>query len=520
MEQVTEEFERLLSCEALPHRHVAVIGGGISGLVAAHVLALLGQTVTVFEASGRVGGRILTHRYAGQVAELGAMRIPETHQYTLFYCRLLSLAMEPFVNSDRNAFYRLRGQVIPMREPGRLAEIYDLTEADRDLVARAPAGVLLKFINAMLDGLTEQDKAHVVSGDMTHASAAVRTLEATSVRDYLLTHAASLESNREGVELIGNTIYLKEVWQASCVALLREFLNHRDRPSQVVTGMESLTQGLARRLGEDFPDRVTILERTPVAGIRVDPARPEPITLTFDAEAERLPTSFTHALCTLPFPAMRHLVLDGFSPEKCTAIDQFRYAASTKVLLNFRRRFWEALEQPICGGASVTDQIAGQIYYPSSPDAPDVRVHPLPVQFPSFDPDTMYAQRSPSAGDGPGVVTGSYAWGSDARRLAALPAEARIDAVRRCMTQIHGSDVNRYFDGGATMAWETHRWSSGAFSQPGVRGLALYRDAAMRAEHTLHFSGEHLSPDPGWIQGSISSTWRALAALIDDLAAG
>lgn len=117
------------------------------------------------------------------------------------------------------------------------------------------------------------------------------------------------------------------------------------------------------------------------------------------------------------------------------------------------------------------------------------------------------------------MVIGSYAWGSDARRLAALPREQRIEAVRQCMTQIHGSEVDRCFDGGATMAWEAHRWSAGAFSQPGARGLTLYRDAAMRAEHTLHFSGEHLSPDPGWIQGSISSTWRALAVLIRDIAA-
>ncbi|MGE0624303.1 MAG: flavin monoamine oxidase family protein [Pseudomonadales bacterium] len=517
MEQVTLEFERLLSHESLPQRHVAVIGAGIAGLVAAHTLALLGQTVTVFEASPRVAGRILTHRYAGQHAELGAMRIPESHQYTLFYCRALSLPLEPFVNSDRNAFYRLRGKTISLREPARLAELFDLTEADSGLVARAPALVLLKFVDAMLAGLSEDDRAHIVSGDIAHASPAVQSLDAISVRDYLLSNAEALDSNREGVEMIGSAIYLREVWQSSCVALLREFLNHRDNPCQVAAGMEALPQGLARRLGEEFPERVTIHRATPVTGIRIDPSRAEPITLTFAEATGRPQATFTHALCTLPFPVLRHMVLEGFSAGKCTAIDQFRYAASTKVLLNFRRRFWEAQSAPIHGGASITDQIAGQIFYPSSPDAPVVRVHPLPVQYPSFEPDPVFPERTPSAGEGPGVVIGSYAWGSDARRLAALPAEARIETVRRCLAEIHGSDVDAYFDGGASMAWETHRWSGGAFSQPGVRGLALYRDAAMRPEHTLHFSGEHLSADPGWIQGSISSTWRALAALIGDL---
>ena len=41
-------------------RKIAVIGGGISGLTAAHILARTDE-VTVFEASARLGGHADTH---------------------------------------------------------------------------------------------------------------------------------------------------------------------------------------------------------------------------------------------------------------------------------------------------------------------------------------------------------------------------------------------------------------------------------------------------------------------------
>ncbi|HST61104.1 MAG TPA: NAD(P)-binding protein, partial [Longimicrobium sp.] len=48
----------------LPHtstpRNVAIVGAGVAGLVAASLLAQAGNTVTIYEASSRIGGRIMT----------------------------------------------------------------------------------------------------------------------------------------------------------------------------------------------------------------------------------------------------------------------------------------------------------------------------------------------------------------------------------------------------------------------------------------------------------------------------
>src|SRR3954452_15274744 len=53
-------------------KRVLVIGGGVSGLMDAGEFAKAGCEVSLLEAHDRLGGRILTRRVAGQIAELGA----------------------------------------------------------------------------------------------------------------------------------------------------------------------------------------------------------------------------------------------------------------------------------------------------------------------------------------------------------------------------------------------------------------------------------------------------------------
>ena len=58
---------------------MVVVGGGISGLVAARKVADAGRSVLVVEARDRVGGRVLNHRLAnGSVIESGGAFIGPT----------------------------------------------------------------------------------------------------------------------------------------------------------------------------------------------------------------------------------------------------------------------------------------------------------------------------------------------------------------------------------------------------------------------------------------------------------
>ena len=54
-----------------PH-HVVVVGGGMTGLVAARRLALAGQDVTLVEQAGRLGGQVHTVRVGSRWVDVGA----------------------------------------------------------------------------------------------------------------------------------------------------------------------------------------------------------------------------------------------------------------------------------------------------------------------------------------------------------------------------------------------------------------------------------------------------------------
>src|ERR1700692_4674817 len=76
---------------------VAVIGGGISGLAAAHRVIELAQTaqasvrVELFEAGSRLGGAIHTERIDECVAELGADSFITNKPAGIELCRRLQL---------------------------------------------------------------------------------------------------------------------------------------------------------------------------------------------------------------------------------------------------------------------------------------------------------------------------------------------------------------------------------------------------------------------------------------------
>jgi monoamine oxidase len=87
-------------------KKIVIIGAGMAGLVAGYELSQLGHDITILEAQTRAGGRVQTLRDPfsdGLYAEAGAARIPENHNLTLKYVKVLGVPLEPMYPSQFSA---------------------------------------------------------------------------------------------------------------------------------------------------------------------------------------------------------------------------------------------------------------------------------------------------------------------------------------------------------------------------------------------------------------------------------
>src|SRR5262245_9040587 len=96
-------------------RRVAIIGGGISGLAAAHRVRELDPAadVTLYEASGRLGGVLQTQRKGGWLIERSADMFTTREPWALDLCRRIGIA-DKLIETDaryRRAFVVRRGRL-------------------------------------------------------------------------------------------------------------------------------------------------------------------------------------------------------------------------------------------------------------------------------------------------------------------------------------------------------------------------------------------------------------------------
>ena len=126
--------------------HVIVIGGGISGLAAAQRLCADGASVTVLEASARVGGKLLTGDVAGSAAvDLGAESMLARRPEGVDLAREAGLGESLVPPTGAGAAIWSRGELCPMPKghvmgvPGDAEALRGLLSADGVArVAREP----------------------------------------------------------------------------------------------------------------------------------------------------------------------------------------------------------------------------------------------------------------------------------------------------------------------------------------------------------------------------------------------
>jgi monoamine oxidase len=507
MTDVESQLQQIQTLDQGHHRkNVTILGAGIAGLAAAYELEKLGHTVRIFEGSHRIGGRVWTHRFNDNTyGELGAMRIPSEHDYTLHYTKEMGLDLRKFISAHQNleCYYDIRDTQIRMKDaPAHLYSKFQLSSKQKE-DEKAP-DMFGRTISDVFDSLSDEEKASLLTGDLD--TDRLRDLDRLSLGEFLRIHAGY-----DASELIGISTSLESFFDRATTMLLREAIaDPGETLYEIIGGMDLLPSKLEEKI------RGPINLNTQVIGIHKKENESIHITISKNDNSPSV-EECDFVICTLPFTMLRRInISPAFSPEKMLAIRNLGYSSSTKVLLHCSQRFWET-KYNIIGGASQTDQLIRAIYYPSD------NAEEKEIISPSQRYSTLYSgQRSnifkPKSDEisrGPGVLLGSYTWGHDARTMGSLNDNDRKNIAIRMISRFHPEITEKgMVDDHVSMFWDAYRWSAGSFSFlfPGQQ-TTLYKHA-IQPEGNIHFAGEHCSLYNAWIQGALVSALRAVEEIV------
>ncbi|MFE3741719.1 flavin monoamine oxidase family protein [Streptomyces sp. NPDC059134] len=485
---------------------VAVIGGGLSGIVTAYELMKMGLKPVVYEAD-RIGGRLRTVGFdgcdPGLTAEMGAMRFPPSSTALRHYIDLVDLETRPFPN--------------PLA-PGTPSTVVDLkgTSHYARTVEDLPP-VFHEVMDAWNTALEE-------GADFSAMNRALRERDIPRIRGiwaklveklddqtfYGFLCASPAFASFRHREIFGQVGFGTGGWDTdfpnSILEILRVVYTEADDHHRSIVGG---SQQLPLRLWERAPGKLNHWPAgTSLASLHEGAPRPAVTRLHRTAGNRITVTDASGRIRTYRaavFTAQSWLLLskiacdDSLFPiDHWTAMERTHYMESSKLFVPVDRPFWR-------------DEAVDDRGEPTGRDTMSMTL---------TDRMTRGTYLLDDGPDRPAVICLSYTWCDDSLKWLPLSPEERMEVMLTSLGEIYPKvDIRKHLIGDpVTVSWENEPWFMGAFKAnlPGhyryQRRLFTHfmQDRLPEDRRGLFLAGDDISWTAGWAEGAVQTALNAV----------
>jgi monoamine oxidase len=469
-----------------PQPRVAIVGAGVAGLVAALTLADEKTSCTLYEATGRVGGRMDSDRTswaAGQVSERGGELIDTGHKLIRDLARRFKLPLDDLradepVGSTRTFFFD--------------DAYYSEDEAVADF-------------RAVYDALSTDLKAAGYPTRYDSFTSAGQALDAMSVRAWIESRVPGGLASKMGrlLDVAYEIEYGRPTSEQSALNIVY-LLAYQPKPLEFAEFGVSDERFHVRGGNDRIPAAIAdaLPDGTIVTGhalTRVVQTGDGGFALTFDTAHGAVEVAADVVVLAIPFSVLRTVDLSGagFSQRKHKAIAELGYGTNAKLNVQFASRPWRhSGPYGISNGTSYADTGYQSTWEVSraQPGAPGIV-----VDYVGGGVGTALSQNGPA--DVPG---------------AAATFLSQIEPV--------WPGVSATWNGRATLSAPVNDpYRRGSYACYLVGQIVAFGGVEGEAEGRCLFAGEHTSQDfQGFMEGAATEGRRAgrdVLRVLDDLRA-
>jgi monoamine oxidase len=469
---------------------IAIVGGGIAGLNAALSLQDAGYGSTVYEASGRVGGRMhsdTTSWAEGQVTEHCGELIDSRHKVILGLAKRFNIPVDDLLSAQplqsTETYYFFGNYYTRDQANVDFNAVYNAVK--HDLTAAGFPTLYNSFNSAgyALDQLSvyEWIESRVPGGHQ-------------SSMGQLLDVAYNIEYGGEStIQSSLNLIYLL-AYQPD-PGNFRIF-GRSDERYHIHGGNESLPTAIAAGL-QAGNAAVQIRLNTSLTSIARN--GDGSYALTFKSGPTRIAITADRVIMAIPFSILRNLDYSnaGFNQVKRTGIQQLGYGTNSKLHLQFNDRLWN---QPGPWGVSTGTTYADTGYQ-----------------------NTWEVSRAQSGGAG---ILVDYTGGNIGASFTGNPNDPTVVQAyaRTFLSQLEPlfPGITQQWNGRATLDFPAgNPFLLGSYSYWKVGQYTLFSGSERERSANCHFAGEHCSINfQGFMEGGAEEGARAAGEILADYKAG